>query len=407
MQNIVERWNKTRLPWHYYREEKYRLSTFCTYPSSCTKCAAELASDGFVYTGSGSNNDDSVTCYFCRVTKGGWNFLDIVRDVHAAISPGCCMVTGVNCGNVPFITCSLSAQSLLNAAAVISLQEVTPGFGDPTQNNLPSLETRGTVATTSHQTQNGVLITNSIQSSLIGTSIPVSTNSSRLTSNTTLRAVTSNDTATTVTSTHSSQSAISTQSAVTQSTVAQSTVTQLNVTQSTITQSAVTQSTLTQSTVAQSTVTQSTQPLINTPASTALNNTEHSATEVVPAITTPTNQATGVVDHAPTRRKKPGGAAPTFRDLAIITERPKRIEYALKIKRLETFENWPRGHHLSIDELASAGFYYAGYGDCARCFFCGGGLRNWEDEDDVWVEHARWFPKAADTLYVGRPNFFI
>ncbi|CAL1545892.1 unnamed protein product, partial [Lymnaea stagnalis] len=39
--------------------------------------------------------------------------------------------------------------------------------------------------------------------------------------------------------------------------------------------------------------------------------------------------------------------------------------------------------------------FIPGYGDCARCFYCGGGLRNWEDEDDVWVEHARWFPKCA------------
>uniref|UniRef100_A0A2C9LRC0 Uncharacterized protein n=1 Tax=Biomphalaria glabrata TaxID=6526 RepID=A0A2C9LRC0_BIOGL len=62
---------------------------------------------------------------------------------------------------------------------------------------------------------------------------------------------------------------------------------------------------------------------------------------------------------------------------------------------METFTCWPRDHHLRPKELAEAGFYYAGYGDCARCFYCGGGLRNWEDEDDVWVEHARWFPKCA------------
>ncbi|KAH9488693.1 Baculoviral IAP repeat-containing protein 7 [Bulinus truncatus] len=35
------------------------------------------------------------------------------------------------------------------------------------------------------------------------------------------------------------------------------------------------------------------------------------------------------------------------------------------------------------------------YGDCTRCFYCGGGLRNWEDDDDVWVEHARWFQRCA------------
>lgn len=37
----------------------------------------------------------------------------------------------------------------------------------------------------------------------------------------------------------------------------------------------------------------------------------------------------------------------------------------------------------------------AGYGDCARCFYCGGGLRNWDENDNVFVEHARWFPKCG------------
>ncbi|OWF36928.1 inhibitor of apoptosis [Mizuhopecten yessoensis] len=45
--------------------------------------------------------------------------------------------------------------------------------------------------------------------------------------------------------------------------------------------------------------------------------------------------------------------------------------------------------------MARAGFFYAGYGDYVRCFFCGGGLRNWEPGDDPWVEHARWFPRCA------------
>jgi len=36
----------------------------------------------------------------------------------------------------------------------------------------------------------------------------------------------------------------------------------------------------------------------------------------------------------------------------------------------------------------------SGYGDYVRCFFCGGGLRNWEPGDDPWVEHARWFPRC-------------
>lgn len=36
-----------------------------------------------------------------------------------------------------------------------------------------------------------------------------------------------------------------------------------------------------------------------------------------------------------------------------------------------------------------------GYGDCGRCFFCGGGLKNWEASDNPWIEHVRWFPRCA------------
>lgn len=30
--------------------------------------------------------------------------------------------------------------------------------------------------------------------------------------------------------------------------------------------------------------------------------------------------------------------------------------------------------------------------DLVRCFQCGVGLRNWDPEDEPWVEHARWMP---------------
>ena len=30
--------------------------------------------------------------------------------------------------------------------------------------------------------------------------------------------------------------------------------------------------------------------------------------------------------------------------------------------------------------------------DLVRCFFCGGGMKNWEYGDSPWIEHARWFP---------------
>jgi len=79
----------------------------------------------------------------------------------------------------------------------------------------------------------------------------------------------------------------------------------------------------------------------------------------------------------------------SYQQLGIITERPKRFEFAQRAARLQSFNGWPREHHLLPADLADAGFYFAGYGDCARCFYCGGGLRNWDTTDDIWVEHAR------------------
>ena len=32
------------------------------------------------------------------------------------------------------------------------------------------------------------------------------------------------------------------------------------------------------------------------------------------------------------------------------------------------------------------------------CFHCGGGLKNWEPTDDVWVEHAKWYPSCPFVL---------
>ena len=32
--------------------------------------------------------------------------------------------------------------------------------------------------------------------------------------------------------------------------------------------------------------------------------------------------------------------------------------------------------------------------DHVKCFYCGNGLRNWEDEDNPWEEHAYWYPNC-------------
>merc|ERR1712115_602051 len=41
--------------------------------------------------------------------------------------------------------------------------------------------------------------------------------------------------------------------------------------------------------------------------------------------------------------------------------------------------------------MAAAGLFYVGLSDQVKCFYCDGGLREWQQEDDPWVEHAGWF----------------
>ncbi|XP_062596232.1 E3 ubiquitin-protein ligase XIAP-like isoform X2 [Saccostrea cucullata] len=81
--------------------------------------------------------------------------------------------------------------------------------------------------------------------------------------------------------------------------------------------------------------------------------------------------------------------------LGINFDRPKYPSYAVLAVRISSFADWPSSITQTPRDLAIAGFLYSGYGDYTRCFFCGGGLRNWEPGDDPWIEHARWFPKCA------------
>ncbi|KAK7107060.1 death-associated inhibitor of apoptosis 1-like [Littorina saxatilis] len=100
----------------------------------------------------------------------------------------------------------------------------------------------------------------------------------------------------------------------------------------------------------------------------------------------------------PQRQDDVGNSVPqklSFDDLGIIIQRPKRQDMATYPKRLETFDRW-QGQQISQtkEAIAEAGFYYAGYADCCRCFYCGGGLKSWESDDEPWIEHARWFTKC-------------
>ncbi|XP_053396667.1 E3 ubiquitin-protein ligase XIAP-like [Mercenaria mercenaria] len=75
-----------------------------------------------------------------------------------------------------------------------------------------------------------------------------------------------------------------------------------------------------------------------------------------------------------------------------ITNRsPKNPDYVLMKERLLTFEDWSRDG-IAIEGLAKAGFYATGNQDSVRCFYCGGGVKDWQQSDDPWIQHATVFP---------------
>ncbi|MBN3311398.1 BIRC3 protein, partial [Atractosteus spatula] len=93
-----------------------------------------------------------------------------------------------------------------------------------------------------------------------------------------------------------------------------------------------------------------------------------------------------------------GGGSADAVDGQILSGQPVYPEMEAEDSRLTTFQNWPTGASVQPEVLARAGFFYTGHGDNVKCFYCDGGLRNWEPGDDPWQEHAKWFPRCEFLL---------
>lgn len=74
---------------------------------------------------------------------------------------------------------------------------------------------------------------------------------------------------------------------------------------------------------------------------------------------------------------------------------PVHPQYASESARLRSFRDWPRSMRQKPEDLAEAGFFYTGQGDKTKCFYCDGGLKDWENDDVPWEQHALWFDRCA------------
>ncbi|BFZ25250.1 hypothetical protein BsWGS_28289 [Bradybaena similaris] len=78
-------------------------------------------------------------------------------------------------------------------------------------------------------------------------------------------------------------------------------------------------------------------------------------------------------------------------------------QFSIEAVRRKSFTDWNPRHSHKPDDLAAAGFFYAGYSDCVRCFYCGLGLKVCRPDDIPAYQHARYRPHCRfNRLYKGQ-----
>lgn len=89
----------------------------------------------------------------------------------------------------------------------------------------------------------------------------------------------------------------------------------------------------------------------------------------------------------------------------VLRTKPQNDDYNTFESRLCTFETWPKALAQTPGKLADAGFFYMGFGDAVECFSCGICFRDWEPQDDPWIEHAKASPRCNYVLMVKGEDF--
>jgi hypothetical protein len=80
-------------------------------------------------------------------------------------------------------------------------------------------------------------------------------------------------------------------------------------------------------------------------------------------------------------------------------------DFAIESNRLKSYKNWPISMKQKPEQLSDAGFYYSGLGDKVLCYYCGGGLKDWEEKDDPWENHAMWYGKCNYVISIKGVNY--
>ncbi|XP_062596844.1 uncharacterized protein LOC134258339 [Saccostrea cucullata] len=399
------------------RLEWFRIITFQTYPANVGISTIKLANNGFYYTG----HTIETRCYFCRQTYNEWSAESNIEAVHRQISPDCPFINGRPTNNVPIHGSRRNNSPVpnrneddLQRVATEHLRNLNIGSTGASSNttDLPQDQAR--------QSPQPALAEASVDDAGVDQGTEQEPASLQTPSKSKLKRdkkkKKKEEQARAKAAASASQGAVQEVPGTEEETVS-SLQPEPSVTSSSSSEPGSAPG------LAGGEIQPQSRPLEPSPVGGAQATSVTIAVNVPPASTqsrqssqtTSGQNTTNTSSSASSSATRQGGAnppgppqsganppAPTSAErlaqldpLGINFDKPKYPAYAVYSTRLSSFDGWPSHMAQTPREMARAGYFYAGYGDYARCFFCGGGLRNWDRTDEPWMEHARWFPRCA------------
>uniref|UniRef100_A0A2C9KNC0 Uncharacterized protein n=1 Tax=Biomphalaria glabrata TaxID=6526 RepID=A0A2C9KNC0_BIOGL len=361
------------IEWKDFRYEKFRLQTYSNYPISAAQPALVLAREGFVYVGSGS--DDKVTCYTCCVSKNRWLEQEVVSEVHKSMSPRCAMVTGTGSDNIPIVAGFANFEEILKALNGIKTKGNNTYTLDIEHDAAPIISQESTTNDINSNYALNKGTPSTLQSDNV-TQVPSNSNSipqfnHNLQNNNILhdREIQRESNSYVPYTTLNQGEIIHPPPSLTATPQAECSLVNDDIPPSNV-QFDVERSETKKDTNDDDRVShnRNATSVSSSARDTTSHNSSLSSRSDSNSLQGASAESTAKVEQNSASKSNKDGKGPTYSELGIVTERPKRQEYAVKGERAKTFTNWPRSHHIHSDDLADAGFYYAGYGDCARCY---------------------------------------
>ncbi|XP_060065235.1 baculoviral IAP repeat-containing protein 2-like [Ylistrum balloti] len=320
-----------------------RLASFFSFPFSSPVSTVSLAEAGFHYTG----NKDEVVCHRCTCKYSGWQKHDDPKSIHKAISPDCTFIFKTDNGNDDKKLVSLSS-----------------GTGDKQEQGECGTEDGAT---------GGPL-------GLVEEKTKVSIKQDQNFSGQQLKTVTCRETE------------VKTNTDLTQKESGNNLVT------------SPASSNLSASQVNHNVMAEQDTMSLNVPDRYTQGNHSQSPEITRTGEDFPTTVRSGYdpTIYTETRQGTDSHTSQTLRAV-----RPRYPQFAILSVRLASYKNWSTHLRQKPEALAKAGLFYEGTSDYVRCFHCAGGLREWEPEDDPFIEHARWFPFCDFMRLIKGDEFII